>query len=276
MNKLDRLGWVAGFSFDAYGTRIGVRTNNAAILEELRMRLPIGWKQVTDNRVETIYSLKVGGAGSRPGLKQYHLLYNNITRLTRTFDLDMALDTFENSIQLLVAEMASNRVFVHAGVIAWQGKAIMIPGRSMSGKSSLVRAFLKEGATYYSDEYALIDKKGRVHPYLLPISVGRKIGERQARVPATGIGATQGKKPLPVGLVLVTNYSKGAHWRPKQIPAGQGLLSILANTVSAQRNPAKALATLQQVVLKAPVLKGVRGETDEVVDALLNRPWPTL
>jgi hypothetical protein len=43
------------------------------------------------------------------------------------------------------------------------------------------------------------------------------------------------------------------------------------NTVPARRKPAAVLDALQQVVSSAPALKGVRGEAEEVVEALLRR-----
>jgi hypothetical protein len=46
-------------------------------------------------------------------------------------------------------------------------------------------------------------------------------------------------------------------------------LALLANTVSARRQPEIALVTLQQVVSHATVLSGVRGEAREMVPALL-------
>ncbi|MBI1761121.1 MAG: hypothetical protein HYR56_06755 [Acidobacteria bacterium] len=276
MKKLDRLGWVAGFSFTAYGVRVGVRTNQPDILEELNKRLPYGWKQARNHFVETLVSLKIGNTNKQFNTRQFHLLYGGIVQLARSLDIEEVLDIFESTLNLHIAEYASNRVFVHAGAVNWKGRTIVIPGRTHAGKSTLVRELVKAGATYYSDEYAVLDMQGRVHPYPVPIGVRNNPQARQEKYPIETFGGIVGTKPLPVDLVLLTEYKAGTRWRPKQIPAGQGLLSILANTVSAQRNPAKALATLQQVVLKAPVLKGVRGETGEVVDALLNRPWPTL
>jgi len=67
-----------------------------------------------------------------------------------------------------IALWARRRVFVHAGVVAWQGRAVLIPGRTLSGKSWLVRALVRAGAEYYSDEFAVLDARGRVHPYPLP------------------------------------------------------------------------------------------------------------
>lgn len=276
MQKIDRLGWTAGFQFSVHGIHVGVRSTQPEILAELQRRLPIGWRPQPTSKADVLFSLKVGGEGPRPGLRQFHLLYGNFVRLIRTHNLADALDTFETRVQTYIAEFARNRIFVHAGVIGWNGQALLIPGRSLSGKSTLVRELVKAGATYYSDEYAVLDAHGRVYPYPLPIGLRKSPHEKQEKLPIETFGGVVGARPLPVGLILATEFKADARWRPKQIPAGQGLLAIMANTVSAQRNPAKALATLQQVVLKAPVLKGVRGETDEVVDALLNRPWPSL
>ena len=276
MQKIDRLGWTAGFQFSVHGVHVGVRANQPEILADLKQRLPMGWKPKPTPQVDVLFSLKVGGAGHRPGMRLFHLLYGNFVRLIRTHDLGDALETFESRIQMYIAEFARNRVFVHAGVIGWNGQALLIPGRSLSGKSTLVRELVKAGATYYSDEYAVLDAQGRVHPYPLPIGLRQSPHEKQEKVPIETFGGIVGSKPIPIGLILTTEFKEGARWRPKTVSAGQGLMAVMVNTVSAQHDPAKALATLQQVVLKAPVLNGVRGETDEVVEALLNRPWPTL
>jgi hypothetical protein len=45
---------------------------------------------------------------------------------------------------------------------------------------------------------------------------------------------------------------------------GQAVLALLANTVSARRQPEKALGALYRVVADAPALKGVRGEASDL------------
>jgi hypothetical protein len=47
------------------------------------------------------------------------------------------------------------------------------------------------------------------------------------------------------------------------------VLALLANTVSARRQPAVALATLQRVAANAIILKGGRGEASAVAPRLL-------
>lgn len=221
--------------------------------------------------VERLYSLVTGGPTSRPNVRRFNVLYGDITRLARSTDLDQVIETFASDLRLFVAETALRRVFVHAGVVGWRGRAILIPGQSMSGKTSLVVELLRAGATYYSDEYAVLDEQGRVHPFPKTISIRDRGLYRQTEYAVEDFGARAGVKPLPVGLVIVSSYKAGARWRPQKVSAGQAILELLAHTISARQQPEKALTVLQRAVAGASVLKGVRGEAHEVVDALLKQ-----
>jgi hypothetical protein len=218
-----------------------------------------------------MYSILIGGQGERANVRRLNLLYGDQVRLARSFDLDSVFEALESDLRLFVAELAKHRVFVHAGVVGWKGQAIVIPGRSYSGKSTLVAELVRAGASYYSDEYAVLDARGRVHPFHKPLEL-REEGEfRQTKITAAELGGHSGKKPLPVGLVLMTQFKSGARWRPRKLSPGKGVLEMLFNTVSARRSPEKALATLQRVTARADVLKGVRGNATQVVPAVLKR-----
>ena len=271
MKKVDRLGWAVGFSLKSYGVRIGIRSNDPAVLDRVCRHLPSEWENGTSAVVDRVYSILIGGGGSRSNVRRLNLLYGDHIRLARSFDLDSLFETFESDVRLFVAELATHRVFVHAGVVGWKGQAIVIPGRSYSGKSTLVAELVRAGATYYSDEYAVLDSRGRVHPFLKPLEL-REEGEfTQTKITAAELGGHSGTKPLPVGVVLMTQFKSGARWRPRKLTAGRGVLEMLFNTVSARRSPERALATLQRVAEQADVLKGVRGNATEVVEALLRR-----
>ncbi|MDQ1637012.1 MAG: hypothetical protein QOF62_351 [Pyrinomonadaceae bacterium] len=271
MEKVDGLGWAAGFALKSYGVRIGVRSNDAAALDRACEYLPAGWQESAKPVVDRVYSILVGGAGPRANVRRFSLLYGDHLRITRSTNLDDVFDRFESDLRLFVGEFAPTRVFVHAGVVGWKGKAIVIPGRSYTGKSTLVAALVRAGATYYSDEYAVFDSKGLVHPFAKPLEI-REEGEfKQARVTVGELGGKSGTKPLPVGLVLMTGYKRGASWRPRKLSPGKGVLEMLFNTVSARRSPEKALSTLRHVTKQAEVLKGTRGDTTSLVAALLRR-----
>jgi hypothetical protein len=271
MEKIDRLGWAAGFSFVSYGRRIGVRTNAPDILERLGQHLPPGWKRSSSTMVERLYSLVVGGPTTRPNVRRFNLLYGDITRLARSRELDEVLDTFETDLRLYVAESARRRVFVHAGVVGWRGQAILIPGRSFSGKTTLVAELVRAGASYYSDEYAVLDSKGYVHPFSQPLSLREPGGVKQTRYTVEALGGRRGVKPLPVGVIIVSQYKAGARWRPRHLSEGLGAMALLNNTVSVRRQPEVAMNTLHKAVSDATILRGVRGEASEIVASVLER-----
>jgi hypothetical protein len=221
--------------------------------------------------VGRLFSLIVRGTKVGSNVRRFNILYADSVQLARSKDTDLVLETLERELQLYVAEYARRRVFVHAGVVGWRGKAIIIPGRTMSGKTTLVKALVEAGATYYSDEYAVLDERGRVHPYPKPLSLRENGDGRAKEVRPEDFGGTTGVKPLPVGLVVATSYREGAHWRPRQLVPGRAVMALLTHTVSVRRKPERALITLRQVVADALVLKGARGEAGEVAERLLAR-----
>lgn len=270
MAKVDRLGWVAGFSLRSFGVDIGIRSNDPETLQRIIEHLPPYWENINTPVVDRVYSI-LHRNGTGAGSRRLSMVYMNGQRLLRSDDLNELFSAFESNIRLYVAEFAKDRVFVHAGVVGWKGKAIVVPGRSFSGKSTLVAELVRAGATYYSDEYAVIDANGRVHPYFKPIELREEGTYKQAKFDVSSMGGHVGTESLPVGLVLITKHKTGATWRPKKLTSGKAVLELLDNTVSARRDPEAALSALRQVVADAEVVKGVRGEAEQTVPAILRR-----
>jgi hypothetical protein len=132
LGRIDRLGWSAGTCFDAYGLRLGVRTNAPGLLEQLGAHLPPGWRASASPLVDQIFSPDLDDA-RRPSR-----VYAGRSRRARTADLAHAFAVLESEIRQCVATDAARQTFVHAGVVGWRGRAIVIPGRSRSGKTTLV------------------------------------------------------------------------------------------------------------------------------------------
>jgi hypothetical protein len=165
---------------------------------------------------------------------------------------------------MTVAEHSRRGLFVHAGVVEWNGSAILIPGPTFSGKSRLVLAFVRAGARYYSDEYGIVDTNGLIRPFPRPISIRSDDGTERNDVYTTTITELPA---IPAGWIIVTSFREGSRWRPRPMTAGEGLLSLFANTVPARQRPREAFAALDRVVTGAVRLKGVRGEAEELVQA---------
>jgi hypothetical protein len=272
MEKIDRLGWAAGVTFSTYGLRAGVRVSDPAVLERVLEVLPPGWEPACSPFVDYLYSLKVGGADARRGVRHFTLLYFGLQRLFRTMDPAEALDMLEGHLQWQVAVNAHNRVLIHAGTVSWQGRAIILPGYSRAGKSTLVTELLKRGATYYSDEYAVLDGQGRVHPYARRLALRQEEGRSPSlRRTPEDFGSAAGTEPIPVGLVAVAKYRPRDRWRPRRLTSGQAVWELLNCTLSAQKQPDAALNVLQRAVAGAECVKGFRGEAAETAELLLQR-----
>jgi len=240
--------------------------SDASVLDEVVSRLPAGWRPRPGPLVDHLVSWVVGGAGGR--VRRLHLVYADARRLLRTTERHEALAVLENHLAQAVAEMAPRRLFVHAGVVGWNGRAILVPGASHAGKSTLVAALLAAGATYYSDEYAVLDPQGRVHPFPRPLRL-RDASEVATSVEPERLGGRRGLGPLPVGLVAVARYDQGARWRPARLTPGRALLELLSHTIVARSHPATAMTMLRRVVSRAPSFKGRRGEAEETAAWLL-------
>jgi hypothetical protein len=269
MAKLDRLGWADGMSFNSHGVRVGLRVNDKAILADLVARLPPDAKTSPIARVHHLYSVTGFRSGGPSRIRRFNLGYWNLARFARTRTFADLLDEFESHLQLTIAEYAPRRIFVHAGVVGWQEKAILIPGASFSGKSTIVAELLRAGATYYSDEYAVIDARGRVHPYARELRLRATGLSGVKRMRAADFEAETGSRPLPVALVISTRFKEGTRFRPRELTRGQAVLELLANTVSARSQPEMGLAYLTSALEPATALKGARGEAGEIVEWIL-------
>jgi hypothetical protein len=175
-----------------------------------------------------------------------------------------ALQAFESKLALHVAAQARELLFVHAGVVGWRGRAILLPGRTHAGKSTLVAALVRAGATYYSDEYALVGADGRVLPYPRALSLRRARGA--VRVDPRRLGRV-GRAPLPVGLVVLCRYGKRTALAP--LSPGRAVLALLKQTVAARAQAATAMERLARIATSAPVVAGTRGEARPFARALL-------
>ncbi len=213
-----------------------MRVSEASALDAVVARLPAGWQPRDAPLVDHLVSYVVGGESGR--VRRLHLLYGDGRRLVRTTEAGEALAVLENHLTQAVAEMAPRRLFVHAGVVGWRGRAIVVPGPS------------------------------RVHPFPRPL---RLRDEREVVMSAEPerLGGARGVGPLPVALVAVARYDAGSRWRPARLTRGRALLELLSHTIVARTHPASAMATLRRVVTRAPSFKGRRGEARETAAWLL-------
>jgi hypothetical protein len=248
--------------FESFGVVAALVSDDESRAEELTALLPPGWAPA-DGAPEAEFGLTRDGAISIDGTM---VLQPNGDRAT-------TLRRFGSTVRLHLALKAPNRVFIHAGVVSVGGAAIVIPGTSRSGKSTLVDALVRCGATYHSDEYAVVDADGVIEPYAKPLSL-RLDRPDEPGVPVPVPEEQIATGPIRCGLIVVTRYETGARWQPVPMSKGEGALALLRNTVAAQHRPGDALAAVSHVSRTAEVISGARGEADVVARDLLERHSP--
>src|SRR5882724_1122181 len=194
-------------AFEAFGVAVSVSAPSDELLARVTRILPPGWRPTT----EPLDGAQRFTLATPDGVS--YRVENEIGVFAGSSDIDVALQVLDSTLRSYIAVRAPDFIFVHAGVVAHRGRAIVIPGVSFSGKTSLVAELVTRGATYYSDEYALLDSDGRVHPYAKPLSV-RDGGLSQRDQPVEAFGGSAGEGPLPVGLVVLAPFRPGATWAP--------------------------------------------------------------
>jgi hypothetical protein len=185
-------------------------------------------------------------------------------------DRTLAMSVLDAELRRYVAIRAPDWVFIHAGAVAHRGRAILIPGTSFSGKSTLVAELVRRGATYYSDEYAILDERGLVRPYARPLSIRPPESLIGTRHTAESIGGSSGEEPIPVGLIAIARYRPTATWSPERRSRGHGMMTLLAHAMPRQDRPEEALAAARRAASTALVLEGERGEADVTAEGLLD------
>jgi hypothetical protein len=183
--------------------------------------------------------------------------------------LDDALVLLGGHMMIHVAEHAPEYVFLHAGVVAWEQRALLLPGASHAGKSTLVAELVRAGATYYSDEFALLDSEGRVHPFTRDIRMRRPGAPDQVPLPLKQLDGRSGTGPIPVAMVVFAEFAEHAQWTPEPVTPGRAVLEMLLHSTPVQRTPDRTLATLSAMMRHARAWRSQRGEAAVAARSLL-------
>src|SRR3954449_8576015 len=250
-------------AFEAFGVPIGIEVGSAELLSRVLAILPPGRpcdSVPEDHEFRLLTTDGVSYWAQGPG-----------ESLRASSDLDVALGVLDSQLRTFIAMAAPDHVFVHAGVVAFDDLAVVIPGPTFSGKTTLVAACVRAGALYYSDELTALDRDGLVHPYPKPLSM-RVNGFSQIDHDVATLGGTAGTLAAPVGSIIFAQYRPDAAWRPRHLSPGDAVLALLANTAQAHERPGEVLAAITRAVDGAVLLEGERGDAAEVVEQLLHRP----
>jgi hypothetical protein len=253
------------FTFESFGVRIKIDGNTQEMIDEgertarsslLNLLRPLDGKatdqlfEIRRNKSSFALYHNGEGIGSCRGRKKFFKFFDSVLRIA-------------------VGVNAVDRVFVHAGAVGWKGNAIVLPAESYKGKSTLVAELVRQGAEYYSDDFAIFDKDGLLHPFPRVISM-RTDDFNLYDLTVESLGGIAASKPLPVGMILFTHYEPGKKWKPFVMSPGQGALEMIPFALPFQRDPEFSLRVLNSIASRAIIASSPRGAAKEFAQVLLN------
>lgn len=254
--------------FDSFGVRFALEAEHEVWLDNIRSRLSLVFGDLISFRDQINSSVSIRLSSNTEGSVT---VIDSVEEIEKRYSPEYLAEAVESLVRIRVGDLAEKHVFVHAGAVAIGGKALVLPGRSRSGKSTLVAELLRMGAQYLSDEYAVVDEEGLVHAFPKPLSL-RIEGEAntQRDVPAETLGAESILSPIACGMILVTEYKAGSRFAPEGLSRAEGMMEILRHTVPVRRNTEFSLKVLNKLTLRAIIAQSYRPEADEVAIQLIN------
>jgi len=254
------------FAVECFGVALKVRSNRRDLIEKIKEMLseilPVKFRMIAPSKAR--HSLLAIFSDETVSLyDDEEPIFEN----SGDFELQEILTS---RIRMTVAEFTKKYAFLHAGVIGWKDRAIVIPGQSFSGKSTLVKEFVERGALYFSDEYAVIDEKGFAHPFPKKLSIRGIINDiQQVDISCEELGGKTAREPLPVEFLVVSKFEKNRRQRVSRLTAGEGMMAMVENSLSVRRSPQHTLNIFKLVAANSVVLKVKRAEAPEFVDFFL-------
>jgi hypothetical protein len=249
-------------NFEAHGVKLDVEVQDERLLPAVERILPPGWRSSGDFPEDGHFTLSRDTDGTLGVFAEGQPIGTGLSA-------EVAVHVLDAQVRARIALLAPSHIFVHAGAVALGDRALLLPGPNFSGKSALVAALVTAGATYYSDEYAVLDLQGLVHPYARPLSIRSETDRWGTYTSPESLGGGAGTAPLRVGLIVATNYVPGAVWAPERGDAGAGALALLANALPARSRTEATVHTVARAAMNARTLSGPRGEADETARILL-------
>ncbi|WNO52490.1 HPr kinase/phosphorylase [Stakelama saccharophila] len=136
---------------------------------------------------------------------------------------------------------------LHATCVAIGGLAVLIEGRSGSGKSDLALRLIDRGASLVSDDYTLVTRRAGTPIASSPSTIAGKMEVR-----GIGVVTVEASEPAPVALIVEIEDS------PPRMPSGRTTRRIAGVEI-----PVGAVAALEpSAPIKVEMMLRSLGATD--------------
>lgn len=189
----------------------------------------------------------------------------NLLIAATTAELFRQLESF---VHAYFAERSDNPIFVHCGAVEHNGECLLFPASTYSGKSTLIRALVDQGARYMSDEFALVNTTTRkVHAFPRRLHLR---GNTPSVVKLPGPSHEAVVHGLPVKWIYFLKYTEGSHLSIAASTPAKAVLSLFENTIAAQRiGGSQIFPIFAHICSSAACFEGNRGEAQRAARAIL-------
>jgi hypothetical protein len=187
------------------------------------------------------------------------------------------------------------RIAIHASAATWLDRGLLFPGPANSGKTTLVAGLLCRGATYVTDEAALIDPgSGLVDPYPKPMWMApkairavaglqdrlrpeyRELSRVRAYLTPSDVGAGVASAPTRVDFLIAPTFRFGAETSLEPMSRAEGLITLARNAFGLTPFGRDGILALAELVRGAGCYRLMIGDHDAalgLVNALVHGRW---
>ena len=208
------------------------------------------WPELADHDGSPDLSIKVFSHGAE------YRVFSRTEFMARATNIRSLMYSVQCLLDEFVVSHVTGLAALHAGAWVRNGSGILLPGQSYAGKSVMVNELVRDGWTYYSDEYALIDNGGNVHAYPRMIFLRSESGEPMP----VHVDGRVGGPPASVRLVLELEYLDHADWRVGQIGQSESFMRLLKSTPQSVASDPQIFGPLLKLTKSSTYYAGVRGE----------------
>lgn len=185
------------------------------------------------------------------------------------------------------ASLPGASVRLHAAAAERDGAAILIPGPSGAGKTTLVARLLQSGLRYLADEVVAVESTSLVVlPYPKPLSVEsgafRSLGDVDGVEPASDTFRDPATppdsvwlRPLAVGcpspaaLVVAPGYRPGSRTEVEPVRSADALVLLAESSFDLPARGESGLRILAAMAERVPCYRLIFGDLDAAVDMVI-------
>jgi hypothetical protein len=176
---------------------------------------------------------------------------------------------FDKELTVELEKQRPDLYFVHAAVLAFGNEAVMLVGKSGSGKSTTTWALLHHGWRYFSDELGPLDlQTGEVYPYphalclkdvppgSYPLPQNTLYTARALHIPTAALPSEVGEGPAPLSAIFFVQYQpKAAGPIVQPLSKAEAAAHLFANALNPLAHVGDGLDGAIQVVTRVASLK---------------------